>query len=131
MELIIKNYIGSTCSPLSHRLHRHCSDSMDGPNSSLYKHIRLIGQFEFKIILTEGFSCDTEFEIRYREQLWMDKQTINLKQSSRSKFKEIHKAYCFVAYSRIKYNYYKKFIVAIRVLIPMMVPPNMTYTRMS
>jgi hypothetical protein len=63
-----KIYIGSTCSPLSHRLYRHCSDSMDGKTSGLYKHIRHIGQFEFKINLLEEYSCDTEFKMHCREQ---------------------------------------------------------------
>ena len=69
-----KVYIGSTCSSLSHRLYRHCSDSMNGKTANFYNHIRDIGQFEFKIILLEEYSCETEFDMRCREQYWMDKQ---------------------------------------------------------
>ena len=65
-------YIGSTCSPLSHRLYRHCSDACNGLNSRLYKHIRTIGQFEFNINSLEEYPCSTEFEMRCREQFWMD-----------------------------------------------------------
>ena len=72
-----KVYIGSTCSSLSHRLYRHCSDSMNGKTANFYNHIKVIGQFEFKIILLEEYSCETEFEMRCREQYWMDKQTDN------------------------------------------------------
>ena len=71
-----KIYIGSTTQRiLTDRLYRHCSDACNGLNSRLYKHIRDIGQFEFKIILLEEYSCETEFEMRCREQYWMDKQT--------------------------------------------------------
>jgi hypothetical protein len=80
---------------------------MNGKTSGLYKHIRTLGRFEFQINLLEECSCSTEFEMRSREQFWMDKQTVNLllinrravslnkykeytaQQSVRSKFKEI------------------------------------------
>jgi hypothetical protein len=100
--------VGSTAKRiLTDRLYRHCSDACNGKNSGLYKHIRHIGQFEFKINLLEEFSCSTEFEMRCREQFWMDKtdssillnnrRAISLKkykeytaqQPSRSKFEEI------------------------------------------
>ena len=71
-----KIYIGSTTQRiLIDRVYRHCSDACNGLNSRLYKHTRDIGQFEFKIILLEEYSCETEFEMRCREQYWMDKQT--------------------------------------------------------
>ena len=67
-------YIGSTAKRiLTDRLYRHCSDACNGKTSGLYKHIRHIGQFEFKINLLEEYSCETEFEMRCREQYWMDK----------------------------------------------------------
>ena len=79
-----KIYIGSTTQRiLTDRLYRHCSDACNGLNSRLYKHIRDIGQFEFKINLLEEYSCETEFERRCREQYWMDKQTINLMLNNR------------------------------------------------
>jgi hypothetical protein len=68
-------YIGSTCSPLSHRLYRYCSDACNGKTAKFYKHIRTIGQFEFNINLLEEYPCSTDFEMRCREQYWMDKQT--------------------------------------------------------
>ena len=78
-----KIYIGSTCNPLSHRLYRHCSDSMNGLNSNLYQHIRDIGQFKFKIKLLEEYSCGTDLEMRCREQSWMDKQIVDLMLNNR------------------------------------------------
>jgi hypothetical protein len=69
-----KIYIGSTTKKiLTDRLYRHCSDACNGKTSGLYKHIRHIGQFEFKINLLEEYSCETKFEMRCREQYWMDK----------------------------------------------------------
>jgi hypothetical protein len=65
-------YIGSTCSSMSHRLYRHCSDACNGKTAKFYKHIRDIGQFEFNINLLEEYPCSTEFEMRCREQFWMD-----------------------------------------------------------
>ena len=52
-------YVGSTCSSLSHRLYRHCSDACNGKTANFYIHIMDIGQFEFKINLLEEFSCST------------------------------------------------------------------------
>ena len=48
---------------------------MNEKTSGLHKHIRTIGQFEFNINLLEEYPCSTEFEMRCREQFWMDKQT--------------------------------------------------------
>ena len=68
-------YIGSTCSNLSHRLYRHCSDASNGKTAKFYEHIRTIGQFEFNINLLEEYPCSTDLEMRLREQYWIDNQT--------------------------------------------------------
>ena len=70
-------YIGSTCkSVLTDRMWKHSSDSMkpeaSNYNCKLYQHIRALGQFSFDIVLVETYPCETEYELRVREQHWMD-----------------------------------------------------------
>ena len=75
-------YIGSTCKRLlNDRLFLHLCDSTKPPSykhtytSKLYEHIRKLGQYNFNIELLEEYPCSNDFEMRCREQYWLDTYT--------------------------------------------------------
>ena len=63
-------YVGSTCLPLRKRLYNHKKEhhSGKGPNRRLFLHAKQHGWSEFNIILVELYPCDSNDQLRQREE---------------------------------------------------------------
>lgn len=65
-----ETYIGSTITPLKHRLCQHISDAKHKSQVCASKHI--IDRGDFKIELIEDFPCETKQDLLFRERYWIE-----------------------------------------------------------
>lgn len=63
-------YVGSSCCSESRRMDAHRTKARSGTTSLLYRRMRELGIDHFKLVRLEDFPCQSNDELRAREEYW-------------------------------------------------------------
>jgi hypothetical protein len=65
-------YVGMTTTTLAKRKEGHRAEMRSCPNRKIYQHMRKVHFEKWYIVLLETCPCDTEYDLKIRENYWID-----------------------------------------------------------